>query len=296
MAEVQGFDQEFTVILGDKEVRLEEGLSEAEAAKRLKALGANELPEGKRESGIIKFFKHFHDVLIYVLLAAAVITVALGHYIDTSVILAVVVINAAIGYIQQNKAEKALDSIREMLSVKAGVLREGKRKDILAADLVPADLVYLRAGDKVPADMRLIEASDLHVEESSLTGESYAVNKQTERLSSDTVLGDRSNMAFAGTAVASGSGFGVVIATGGDTELGKISSAMESVEKLQTPLLKQTAQFGKVISVIIVLSAIGMFFIGYWIHDYATAELLLAIIGLTEAAIPEGFPAVLSNI
>lgn len=292
----QGFDQEFTTILDNHEVLLKEGLSEVEVVERLKIFGANELPQGKREPGVIKFFKHFHDVLIYVLLAAAVITVVLGHYIDTSVILAVVVINAAIGYIQQSKAEKALDSIREMLSFKAGVLREGKRKDILAADLVPGDLVYLRAGDKVPADIRLVEASNLQVEESSLTGESDAVNKQTERLSSDTVLGDRSNMAFAGTAVAAGSGFGVVIATGGDTELGKISSAMESVEKLQTPLLKQTAQFGKVISVIIVLSAIGMFFIGYWVHDYATAELLLAIIGLTVAAIPEGLPAVLSII
>jgi len=209
----QGFDQEFTVILDNHKVRLEEGLSEVEVVKRLKIFGANELPQGKREPGVIKFFKHFHDVLIYVLLAAAVITVVLGHYIDTSVILAVVVINAAIGYIQQNKAEKALDSIREMLSFKAGVLREGKRKDILAADLVPGDLVYLRAGDKVPADIRLIEVSSLQVEESSLTGESDAVNKQTERLSSDTVLGDRSNMAFAGTAVAAGSGFGVVIAT-----------------------------------------------------------------------------------
>lgn len=296
MVEERGFDQEIMAILDKQEVRLTEGLSEAEAAKRLEALGANELPEGKREYAFIKFFKHFHDVLIYVLLAAAIITATLGHYIDTSVILAVVVINATIGYIQQNKAEKALDSIREMLSVKAGVLREGKRKDILASNLVPGDLVYLRAGDKVPADLRIIEASNLQIEESSLTGESDAVDKQTERLSSNTMLGDRSNMAFAGTGVASGSGFGVVVATGGDTELGKISSAMESVEKLQTPLLKQTAQFGKLISVIIVLSAVGMFFIGYFFREYATAELILAIIGLTVAAIPEGLPAVLSII
>lgn len=296
MAEERWFDEEIGDVLYKQTVRLEEGLRQDEAARRLEVWGRNELPEGKREPAIIKVLKHFNDVLIYVLLAAAIITVVLGHYIDTSVILAVVVINAAIGYIQQNKAEKALDSIRDMLSVKAAVLRSGKRMEILATELVPGDLVYLRAGDKVPADMRLAEESNLQVEESSLTGESEAVDKQIDKLPKDTALGDRTNMVFAGTSIASGSGVGIVIATGESTELGKISSAMESVEKLQTPLLKQTAQFGKLISMIIVLSAIGMFFIGFLLHDYATSELLLAIIGLTVAAIPEGLPAVLSII
>ncbi|MBT2584164.1 cation-transporting P-type ATPase [Planococcus sp. ISL-109] len=296
MAEEQWFHRELKDVLDEQAVRLEQGLNEAEASNRLETWGYNELPEGKRKPAIVKFLKHFHDVLIYVLLAAAVITVVLGHYLDTTVILAVVVINATIGYIQQNKAEKALESIRNMLSVKAAVLRSGKRMEIPATELVPGDLVYLRAGDKVPADMRLAEESNLQVEESSLTGESDAVDKQMDKLPGDTVLGDRTNMVFAGTLVASGSGLGIVVATGEHTELGKISSAMESVEKLQTPLLKQTAQFGKLISVIIVLSATGMFFIGYWFHDYETAELLLAIIGLTVAAIPEGLPAILSII
>lgn len=296
MAKETWFQLGITEVLVRQSVHLGEGLDSAEAANRLEAFGSNELPEGKRELEIIKFFKHFHDVLIYVLLVAAVITVMLGHYIDTAVILAVVVINAAIGYIQQSKAEKALESIRNMLSVKAAVLRSGKRLEIPSTELVPGDLVYLRAGDKVPADMRLIEVANLQVEESSLTGESEAVEKTTARLPRDTVLGDRTNMVFAGTSIAAGSGLGIVVATGPETELGKISSAMESVEKLQTPLLKQTAQFGKLISVIIVISAAGMFFIGYWFHDYATAELLLAIIGLTVAAIPEGLPAILSII
>ncbi|MEZ0480285.1 cation-transporting P-type ATPase [Planococcus sp. SSTMD024] len=296
MAEEQWFDEVVWKVLDKQSVRLGEGLSDEEAVKRLEVWGHNELPEEKRPPAIIKFLKHFNDVLIYVLLAAALITVVLGHYIDTAVILAVVVINAAIGYIQQNKAEKALDSIRNMLSVKAAVLRSGRRVEIPATELVPGDLVFLRAGDKVPADMRLVEVSNLQAEESSLTGESEAVDKQVGQLPSDTVLGDRTNMVFAGTSIASGSGIAIVTATGGYTELGKISRAMESVEKLQTPLLKQTAQFGKLISVIIVLCAIGMFFIGYWFHDYATAELLLAIIGLTVAAIPEGLPAVLSII
>lgn len=272
------------------------GLSEEEAAVRLATWGRNELPESKSDSPIVKFFKHFHDVLIYVLLVAAVITFILQHYIDTGVILAVVVINAAIGFIQENRAEKALEGIRKMLSVKAVVLRSGKRASIRAADLVPGDIAYLRAGDKVPADLRLFDAVNLQIEESSLTGESDAVEKKTALLPEDTVLGDRANMAFAGTAVASGAGAGVVVATGAETELGKISSALAAVEKLQTPLLKQTAAFGKLVSMIIVLSAVELFLIGYWLHDYATGELLLAIIGLTVAMIPEGLPAILSII
>ena len=272
------------------------GLSDEEAAKRQEEFGANELPEPKKDSALIKFFKHFNDVLIYVLLAAAVITLFLGHFIDTGVILMVVVINAIIGYIQQNKAEKALDSIRKMLSLKATALRSSVRKEVPSADLVPGDLVLLSAGDKIPADIRILEADNLNVEESSLTGESTAVEKNSAVLPEDTGLADRLNMVFAGTTVSSGSGTGIVVAIGADTELGKISSSMEEVEGLQTPLLKQTAAFGKVISLIIVVSAALMFGIGYLFHDYGTSELLLAVIGLTVAAIPEGLPAVLSII
>ena len=272
------------------------GLSDEEAAKRQEEFGANELPEPKKDSALIKFFKHFNDVLIYVLLAAAVITLFLGHFIDTGVILMVVVINAIIGYIQQNKAEKALDSIRKMLSLKATALRSSVRKEVPSADLVPGDLVLLSAGDKIPADIRILEADNLNVEESSLTGESTAVEKNSAVLPEDTGLADRLNMVFAGTTVSSGSGTGIVVAIGADTELGKISSSMEEVDQLQTPLLKQTAAFGKVISLIIVVSAALMFGIGYLFHDYGTSELLLAVIGLTVAAIPEGLPAVLSII
>ncbi|TAA66871.1 cation-transporting P-type ATPase [Planococcus salinarum] len=296
MSELKWFNQEIEDVLEKQAVAPDRGLSDSEVAERLNEWGSNELPKAKSESVIIKFLKHFHDVLIYVLLAAAVITVLLGHYIDTAVILAVVIINATIGYFQEYKAEKALEGIRNMLSVKTTVLRSGNKLGIDAAEMVPGDITILRAGDKVPADMRLVKADNLQVEESSLTGESEAVEKQTSVLPEDTVLGDRTNMVFAGTAVAAGSGRGIVVATGGDTELGKISSAMVSVEQLQTPLLKQTADFGKLISVIIVFSAVVMFFIGYLFHDYETGELLLAIIGLIVAAIPEGLPAILSII
>lgn len=274
----------------------ENGLSEEETAKRQAEFGPNELPEAKKDSALLKFFKHFNDVLIYVLLAAAVITFFLGHYIDTAVILMVVFINAFIGYIQQSKAEKALDSIRKMLSLKATTIRSSVRKEVPSAELVPGDIAVLTAGDRIPADIRILEADNLNVEESSLTGESTAVEKSSGVLPEDTGLGDRLNMLFAGTTVGSGSGTGIVVAIGANTELGKISSSMEEVDQLQTPLLKQTAAFGKVISLIIVISAAVMFGIGYLFHDYETAELLLAIIGLTVAAIPEGLPAVLSII
>ncbi|HSJ38190.1 MAG TPA: HAD-IC family P-type ATPase, partial [Planococcus sp. (in: firmicutes)] len=201
------------------------GLDTTEAEIRLSTFGTNELPEGKSQSVIIKFLKHFNDVLIYVLLAAAVITVSLGHYIDTGVIMAVVIINASIGYFQESKAEKALEEIRNMLSVKAAVLRSGKRIEVPATDIVPGDIVFLRAGDKVPADMRLLEAASLQVDEASLTGESDAVEKQTAALPEATVLGDRTNMVFTGTSISAGSGRGIVVATGIETELGKISAA-----------------------------------------------------------------------
>lgn len=296
MSDVKWFSYELAEVLEKQAVDLNEGLTSDEAEKRLSGYGKNELPEEKGNPAILKYLKHFHDVLIYVLLVAAVITVGLGHYIDTAVILAVVIINAAIGFIQESKAEKALEGIRNMLSIKAAVMRSGRKTEIQSVELVPGDIVFLRAGDKMPADIRVLEAVSLQAEESSLTGESDAVEKQVLSLPENTVLADRSNMVFAGTSIASGTGVGIVVVTGASTELGKISSAMASVEKLQTPLLKQTADFGKLISVVIVISAIAMFFIGYWFHDYGTAELLLAVIGLTVAAIPEGLPAILSII
>ncbi len=283
-------------ILAELKTNPIKGLTDAEAEERRKIIGANELPEPKKESKVIRYFKQFHDVLIYVLLAAALITIILGHTVDTLVILMVILINAGIGYIQQNKAEKALDNIRKMLSLKATAVRGSKRKVISSTGLVPGDIAVLKAGDKVPADIRLLETANLKIEESSLTGESEAVVKAVEALPMETALGDRINMAFAGTSVSAGSGMGVVVETGSNTELGKISSSIAQVEKLQTPLLKQTAHFGKLISVIIVASAAAMFAIGYFWRGYPAGELLLAVIGLTVAAIPEGLPAILSII
>ncbi|QQK80579.1 cation-transporting P-type ATPase [Salicibibacter cibi] len=272
------------------------GLSHAEARKRLDQYGQNELPGEEKEPRWKAFMRHFHDILIYVLLAAAAVTLVLGHYIDTAVILVVAIVNASIGYFQENKAEKALEGIRNMLSLEANVRRNGKRQTVPSTELVVGDLVMLSPGDKVPADLRLVRAEELNVEEAALTGESTSVLKHTEQLEEDTVLADRLNMTFSGTTVVSGTGAGIVAATGTDTEIGKINRSISDIEDIKTPLLKQTAQFGKMISFAIVGLALVMFIFGFFFRDYEIGELLLSVIGLAVAAIPEGLPAILSII
>ncbi len=215
------------------------GLSSADAAERLNTCGPNALPEKKGKPGWLRFLAHFNDVLIYVLLAAAALTAIMGHWVDTLVILGVTVINALIGHIQESNAEKSLQGIRNMLSSDARVQRNGKHETIPTRDLVPGDIVILRAGDRVPADMRLIETHNLRVEEAILTGESTVVDKITDALEGDLPLGDRVNMVFSGTTVSAGGGVGVVTATGAQTELGHINQMMAGIEKHRTPLLVQ---------------------------------------------------------
>lgn len=277
-------------------VEKSQGLTGEDVSRSLEAHGRNVLPKPDKVPEWRKFLKHFNDVLIYVLLVAAVITFVLGHFIDTAVILAVAIINAIIAYVQGNRAEKALEGIQNMLSLEAAVLRDGKRLEIPADEVVPGDIVLFSAGDRLPADVRLIEANNLKVEESALTGESLAVRKQTAAIAAEAVLGDQVNMAFSSTSIASGSGRGIVIATGEQTELGKINTSMVETEQLQTPLLRQTAQFGKTITFVILLIAAVSFIYGYVFHDYPTSELLLAMISLAVSAIPEGLPAILSII
>ena len=273
-----------------------EGLPDTEAANRLHTFGKNLLPEKKRESIIIRFLKHFNDILIYILFVAAVITFCLSHYIDTVIIVAVALINASIGFFQENKAEKALEDIKKMLSLKAQVIRSGKRSEIDASELTVGDIVLLSPGDKVPADLRLVKADNLRIEESPLTGESAPSEKGINVLPINTMLGDRTNMAFSGTTVGAGTGAGIVVAVGEKTELGKINQMMASVEKLETPLLKQTAQFGKAVSIVILLGAVFIYLFGHFFRNYEPLKLLMSVIGLAIAAIPEGLPAILSII
>ena len=271
-----------------------DGLSAGEAAERLDAVGANRLPKAPKAGLLKRFFKHFHDLLIYILLAAAVVTAVMGHWIDTSVILAVVVINAVIGFIQEGKAEQALEGIRKMLSLHANARRDGKWVEIEADELVPGDLVRLKSGDRVPADLRLIETNELRIEESALTGESEPTGKKTETAESEADLGDRHSMAFSGTMVAAGRGTGMVTATGSATELGKINKMISDVETVETPLTRQMNHFGKMLSAAIVVMAGLLWFVGWALHDISIGELFLAVIGFAVAAIPEGLPAILT--
>jgi len=270
------------------------GLNESVVIQRLADVGFNKLPEPKRKNAFLRFLSHFHNILIYVLLAAATITVSLGHFIDTSVIIAVVIINAIIGFLQEGKAEKAMDAIRHMLALRAAVIRDGKRETIKGEQLVPGDIVFLEAGDKVPADLRLLETHGLQIQESILTGESAAVEKQTVPVDDQAALGDRICLGFSGTTVTYGQGMGVVVATGGDTEIGRISGLLTDVQTLNTPLVAQMAVFARWLTLLIIVIAMMILVFGYFLSHLAFSELFIAVVGLSVAAIPEGLPAVLT--
>ena len=222
-----------------------QGLSSQEAAERLARHGPNRLPEARTRGPLIRFLSQFHNVLIYVLLAAAGVTSLLGQWVDAGVILGVVVINAFIGFMQEGKAEDALKAIRRMLTPHAMVLRDSRQMAVFAEALVPGDVVLLQSGDKVPADLRLFRVKGLQIQEAALTGESIAVEKATAPVPAHAVLGDRLCMAYSGTLVTHGQGAGVVVATGAQTELGHISSLVSETETATTPLLRQMAQFGR---------------------------------------------------
>jgi len=270
------------------------GLSHAEAARRLAQSGANRLTPHKRRGPLLRFLLQFHNVLIYVLLASAVVTALLTHWVDTSVIIGVVVINAIIGFIQEGKAEKAMDAIRRMLSPEATVLREGKREVIAAEALVPGDIVLLQSGDKVPADLRLLSVKNLRIEEAALTGESEAVEKGTAPVESQAMLGDRSCMAYSSTLVVYGQGTGVVVDTADNTEIGRISALLEEVQTLTTPLLRQMEVFGRWLTIAIMALAAITFLFGWLVHQFDIGDMFLAAVSMAVAAIPEGMPAVLT--
>src|SRR5262245_14279620 len=202
----------------------EKGLSVSEASARLQEYGPNRLPEGRKRSSFTRFFAHFNNTLVYVLLAAGFTKLMMSVWIDAGIIFAVVVLNALLGFIQEGKAEKALDSIRNMLSAEARTIRGGETRMISAEQLVPGDIVLLESGDKIPADLRLIEARNLRTEEAALTGESVPAEKTVDAIVPvNATVGDRGSMAFAGTMVVSGRATGVVVATGSGTELGRIN-------------------------------------------------------------------------
>jgi len=270
------------------------GLADGEARQRLERYGPNRLSQRRGRGPLLRFALQFHNVLIYVMLAAALVTATLGHWVDTGVIVGVVVINALVGFLQEGKAEQALAAIRRMLSLKATVLRDGRPCVLPAEELVLGDMVLVQSGDRVPADLRLTQVKNLRVEEAALTGESVPVDKHAEPVAGNAVLGDRRNMAYSGTLVSYGQARGVVVGTGDATELGRISQMLSAVEHIETPLLRKIAAFSKWLTLAIVAVAVATFTLGVVVHDQSVADMFMAAVGLAVAAIPEGLPAVIT--
>lgn len=266
------------------------GLTSDEAARRLERFGPNLLPKFRRHGPLIRFLLQFHHPLIYVLLAATAVTASLGEWVDAGVIFGVVLVNAVVGFIQESRAEAALESLAAMMKTEAVVRRDGRKLRIASADIVPGDVVLLESGDKVPADLRLTRIRELRVDESALTGESLPVEKADQVLPPETVVGDRRNMAFSGTFVTYGQGAGVVVSTGTETELGRIHQLMGETAQLATPLTDKLASFSKVLTVAILGLAAATFALGIWRGQPAT-EIFMAAVALAVGAIPEGLPA-----
>jgi calcium-translocating P-type ATPase len=270
------------------------GLTTDEAARRLARHGPNRLPAARTRGPALRFLLQFNNVLIYVLLGAAIVTAALGHLIDTGVILAVVIANAVIGFIQEGRAEAAMSAIRDMLAPRAAVLRDGRRQTVDGAALVPGDIVLLEAGDKVPADLRLIEARGLAAQESILTGESVPVDKTETPAPPDAPLGDRHSMLWSGTLVTQGAARGLVSATGPATEIGRIGHLLAGVQHLTTPLIAQMDRFARWLSFLILAASVALLAWGHFVQSQPFAEMFITVVAVAVAAIPEGLPAVMT--
>ncbi|XXJ21596.1 cation-transporting P-type ATPase [Desulfovibrio caledoniensis] len=271
------------------------GLDEPEVKRRRERFGENAISGKKGASALTRFLLQFHQPLVYILIVAGVVTAFLGEWIDSGVIFGVVLVNAAVGYLQEAKAIKALDSLSANLSAEARVLRAGKPVRIPARDTVPGDVVLLRSGDKVPADLRLLSAKELRIDESMLTGESLPTAKNAAPLPQDTVLADRRGMAYAGTLVSSGQGAGVAVTTGGHTEIGRISGLIDAAEELQTPLTRKIARFSRVLLFAILGLSAASFVLGI-LRDEPAADMFMAAVALAVGAIPEGLPAAVTII
>jgi magnesium-transporting ATPase (P-type) len=270
------------------------GLTGAEARRRLAVHGPNRLPEAVRRGPLVRLLLQFHNPLIYVLLAAGAVTLWLEHYIDAGVIIGVVVVNAIIGFVQEGKAERALDAVRAMLASRATVVRDGERREIDATEVVPGDVVVVESGTKVPADLRLVRLRNLRVNEAALTGESVPVEKSLDAVDPEAPVGDRRCMAYSGTVVTYGQARGVVVATGSDTEIGRIGTLVSDVGQIVTPLVRRLDQFAKQITLFILVVGALTFLYGHYVARMPAIDIFLAVVGLAVAAIPEGLPAIVT--
>jgi len=293
-------------VLDELGVTVSNGLSAGEVRPRLERFGLNELAEGGRKTTLGRFLEQFKNALIYILLVAAAVSAAVGEITDAAIIFAIVLLNAVIGVVQEGKAEQALAALKEMASPKAVVRRDGRTREVEAEELVPGDTVVLEAGRVVPADIRLVESANLKIEESALTGESVPVDKDASVVleGEGVALGDQRNMAFSSTIVAYGRGVGVVVATGMQTELGKIATLLERQGEDPTPLQRRLARFGRALGFVIlglcgVMFAVGIlqeFLRSGSIPRDTALELFLTAVSLAVAAIPEGLPAIVTVV
>ena len=274
----------------------QQGLETTEAERRLAVYGHNQLEIFKAPNVVLRFLRQFHNVLIYVLLVSGLITALLGHLVDSSVIFGVVVLNAIFGFIQEGKAEKAIFAIRNMLSPRANVIRDGNYYDIAADLLVPGDIVRIKSGDKVPADLRLLQVKNLQIQEAILTGESNSLDKVIDPVKENVDLGDRLSMAYSGTIVTYGKGTGVVVETSVNTEIGKISNLLKTIQPLTTPLLQQIGSLARWLTLVIIILALVTFLVGVFVWGDSSEEVFMATVGLAVAAIPEGLPPILTII
>ena len=269
---------------------INDGLGPLSIKHKEEQFGKNILENKKRASLLEKFFTQFHNALIYILLAASFITAYLGEWIDSGVIFGVVIINVIIGFVQEVKAQEAIDSLKNMMTTEAIVIRDGKKISISSVDLVPGDIVLLESGSKIPADIRVINQKDIKVDESMLTGESVSVSKNSELYKQDTTLNDRKNMLYSGTFVTYGRAKGVVVATSSHTQIGKIADLIDNTVSLETPLTKKISYFSKVLLVIILTLAALTFLIGI-LRENSIIDTFMASVALAVGAIPEGLPA-----
>ncbi len=292
----EAYRQTIPELLESQQTDLEKGLTSTEAEVRLEQFGPNSLREKKRETMLQKLLNQFKDFMVLILIAAAIVSGALGEWIDSAVILAIVVINAILGIIQEGKAEKAIEALQKMASPQARVIRDGQQRVLDSAKLVPGDIVILEAGDVVPADVRLFETASLKAEEASLTGESVPVEKDARAVITDVVsLGDRVNMAFMSTAITYGRGRGLVIGTGSQTEIGSIADRLQDIDDEMTPLQKNLNQLGKYLGIIVLVVSAIVFLQGTLMGG-APLDMFMTAVSLAVAAIPEGLPAVVTIV
>ncbi|MGQ9748096.1 MAG: cation-translocating P-type ATPase, partial [Candidatus Caldatribacteriaceae bacterium] len=273
----------------------ERGLSEEEAKRRISKYGSNVLPEKSPKTTFALFLEQFRDFLVIILIGATVISFLVGESTDALVIVAILILNAVLGVVQERKASNALEALKKMSVPGCEVIRDGVLKEVSSENLVPGDIVVLREGDFVPADLRLLESRALRIDEASLTGESVAVEKDLKVLSPDTPLPERINMAYAGTLVTYGRGKGIVVATGTEREIGKIALLLEKEEETLTPLQKHLANLGKLLGILVIGICALIFVLGFW-REHQLLEMFMTAVSLAVAAIPEGLPAVVTVV